>query len=65
MIGVVRYDGLLDLSLSRDYRRLTHPTFYLQQGNNSQFKEVPNNRTPPSNDNPEKALRREQIRQAT
>jgi hypothetical protein len=28
MIGVVRYDGLLDLSLSRDYRRLTHPTFY-------------------------------------
>jgi hypothetical protein len=35
MIGVVRYDGLLDLSLSRDYRRLTHPTFYLQQGNNS------------------------------
>ena len=29
MIGVVRYDGLLDLSLSRDYRRLTHPTFYL------------------------------------
>ena len=35
MIGVVRYDGLLDLSLSRDCRRLTHPTFYLQQGNNS------------------------------
>ena len=27
-IGVVRYDGLLDLSLSRDCRRLTHPTFY-------------------------------------
>jgi hypothetical protein len=27
MIGRVRYDGLLDLSLSRDCRRLTHPTF--------------------------------------
>jgi len=65
MIGVVRYDGLLDLSLSRDCRRLTHPTFYLQQGNNSQFKEVPDNKTPPSNDNPEKALRREQNCQAT
>ncbi len=26
MIGVVRYDGLLDSSLSRDCRRLTHPT---------------------------------------
>jgi len=31
MIGVVRYDGLLDLSLSRDYRRLTHPTFYWER----------------------------------
>ncbi len=29
MIGVVRYDGLLDSSLSKDCRRLTHPTFYL------------------------------------
>jgi hypothetical protein len=28
MIDVVRYDGLLDLSLSKDCRRLTHPTFY-------------------------------------
>jgi hypothetical protein len=28
MISVVRYDGLLDLSLSKDCRRLTHPTFY-------------------------------------
>jgi hypothetical protein len=31
MIGVVRYDGLLDLSLSRDCRRLTHPTFYWER----------------------------------
>jgi len=31
MIGVVRYDGWLDLSLSRDYRRLTHPTFYWER----------------------------------
>jgi hypothetical protein len=28
IIKLVRYDGLLDLSKSKDYYRLTHPTFY-------------------------------------
>ena len=30
MIGVVRYDGLLDLSLSRDYRRKYAPYILLK-----------------------------------